>query len=712
MTLNKQLLCVSLLLFSLPWAGCQYLRELDAALRDSQQHSLQATAQVVATALAQKPQMLDPHGVLDTETVQSQPGIYCYPLNAPVRADGYFDEWVDDSTGEPGDYPRIPWSEYRSDDGANRLHYRCGVYQQDLALAFMIRDRDVIYNDPTQSLADNGDRLILVTGKQSYIFTAVAPGNITTRYFADPHTTYRESLIDAAWIDNENGYQIEINMPLKLAEQRLSFAVINQTADKTVRYGPYQKQTPPPRFVFQAPIVGATLATFEQAGMRLSLLNPQGLLIASAGNPEPEKKTSAHWLLQKIYRAILATEQLDAGSGQDSSRPDSLYTNAQNPAIENTRQPANAIDFSAREEFSTARTGSISSRWYRDPNRSNHQLLATATPVLDHGQVIAVLLAEQSSEQTAALTDQAFSQLFGLSLAVIVASALALLMYASWLSWRIRKLSRATQLALDEQGKFSHHFPTSTASDEIGALTRNYAELMKRIAEYTEYLQTLSRKLSHELRTPLAIIHSSLDNLSSRSLDPASQTYQQRAKDGATRLGNILTALSEARRVEESIDQAEPETTNIRELIQQVTQAYNDIYDQHCIEFSCVDSDENPVLITAVPDLLVQMLDKLVDNAASFCPPSGSIVIALETSASAVTISVSNDGPLLPDTMRKQLFDNMVSLRESSDDSTHLGLGLYIVSLIVNYHRGSARAENRADQSGVTFSICLPRNNS
>lgn len=60
MTLRRQLLLVSLLLLSLPWAGCQFVREMEAALRHGQEQSLQATAQAVAAVLAERDELLYP----------------------------------------------------------------------------------------------------------------------------------------------------------------------------------------------------------------------------------------------------------------------------------------------------------------------------------------------------------------------------------------------------------------------------------------------------------------------------------------------------------------------------------------------------------------------------------------------------------------------------------------------------------------------------
>jgi signal transduction histidine kinase len=109
------------------------------------------------------------------------------------------------------------------------------------------------------------------------------------------------------------------------------------------------------------------------------------------------------------------------------------------------------------------------------------------------------------------------------------------------------------------------------------------------------------------------------------------------------------------------------------------------------------------------PDLVAQALDKLVDNARSFCPDSGWVLLALAPSAEGVELAVANAGPPLPATMQDRLFDSLVSLREASQRSgaPHLGLGLHIVRLIAELHRGSARARNLPGGGGVEFRLSL-----
>jgi two-component system sensor histidine kinase ChvG len=73
------------------------------------------------------------------------------------------------------------------------------------------------------------------------------------------------------------------------------------------------------------------------------------------------------------------------------------------------------------------------------------------------------------------------------------------------------------------------------------------------------------------------------------------------------------------------------------------------------------------------------------------------------------TLTVSNHGPRLPEAMKDKLFESMVSVRSGkSAAEPHLGLGLYIVRLIAEYHGGSVEALDREDGSGVVIRVRAP----
>ena len=97
------------------------------------------------------------------------------------------------------------------------------------------------------------------------------------------------------------------------------------------------------------------------------------------------------------------------------------------------------------------------------------------------------------------------------------------------------------------------------------------------------------------------------------------------------------------------------------------------------------------------PDLIAQLLDKLMDNASDFTPKGGPITMALARGPRSCTLTVRNEGPLLPPQLDSRLFESLVSSRSSTNGKPHLGLGLYIVRLIADFHRGAVNATNLPD---------------
>jgi two-component system sensor histidine kinase ChvG len=116
---------------------------------------------------------------------------------------------------------------------------------------------------------------------------------------------------------------------------------------------------------------------------------------------------------------------------------------------------------------------------------------------------------------------------------------------------------------------------------------------------------------------------------------------------------------------------------------------------------------EGPFEIEGAPDLIVQLLDKLIDNAVDFSPPDATITVRLRLDAHFAVLEVENPGPPLPADSHGKLFESLWQSRASSDHRPHFGLGLYIVKLIAEYHGGHASAEDLPEKSGARFSVRL-----
>jgi dedicated sortase system histidine kinase len=336
------------------------------------------------------------------------------------------------------------------------------------------------------------------------------------------------------------------------------------------------------------------------------------------------------------------------------------------------------------------------------------RIVSAAHPVWVGDSVEGAVVVEETTNAVLAQRNRAFERLFTLVLALTLAGAAALSVFASRLSSRIRRLSDEVEQAIDAKGRVRHIAAGSAAGDEIGDLSRSFSSVLARLADSVSHREALASRLSHELRTPIAVVRSSLDNLQGDAVAPRARVYVERAQGGLDRLAQILTRMSEAARLEQSIDEAEKESLDLGALVRGSVEGYRAAYAPR--EFA-VDVPAEPVVIRGAPDLLVQMLDKLAANAVEFGTPGRPIEVRVERDGGVARVSVANSGPPLPEGMRERLFESMVSVREGSQRdgaSPHLGLGLYIVRLVAEAHGGTARAENRPDGDGVIVLVSLP----
>jgi signal transduction histidine kinase len=120
------------------------------------------------------------------------------------------------------------------------------------------------------------------------------------------------------------------------------------------------------------------------------------------------------------------------------------------------------------------------------------------------------------------------------------------------------------------------------------------------------------------------------------------------------------------------------------------------------------EAPSQPIIVDGAPELIAQMLDKLTANAVEFAN-GGAIDVSVTRADGTVRLAVANDGPPLPEGMAGRLFESMVSVRPGGESGVpHLGLGLYIVRVIAEFHGGTAQAANKADGTGVVVTVVLP----
>jgi two-component system, OmpR family, sensor histidine kinase ChvG len=337
-------------------------------------------------------------------------------------------------------------------------------------------------------------------------------------------------------------------------------------------------------------------------------------------------------------------------------------------------------------------------------------MLGTAHPVWVGGIVAGALLLEDSTVERLSLAQRSLERFTLLVAGALAATVLALLAVGSLAVSRIVRLRRAAEASIDAHGRVRGTVPRFRLRDEVDAMAASYNRLLGRLYEHQDYLARLRSRLVHELRTPIMVVRSSLDNLAAEPDPQRTAAYAQRAQAGAARLERIVASMGEASSLEAMLADSEMESVDLVALVGACLEGYRTAYPGVRLR---LDERVAAARCEVAPEAIAQALDKLVGNALDFATPGSEIVVGVGATRANGNrhwrIAVANQGPALPAAMADSLFESMVSVRadtaDTADPTGHLGLGLYLVRLIAEFHGGSAYARNIEGGVEVGFTM-------
>lgn len=501
-------------------------------------------------------------------------------------------------------------------------------------------------------------------------------------------------------MSRDNGYQLEIELPLPPSGTPIGLAIVDvdypgeERLSWTGTLSPVlmsklstNNATPPPipaGFIFHdSPLSHQYLERWTSPGVRARLFDAHGRLMADVDN-----------LYEKYDSSDEAFASAETSEGLWDAillRIFAFFVAGDLPLLPESQNTPVTLILSEERRATVVDDAPVTSRYVTN---ENDRVLGTLAPIGSKPRR-GFLLFEANEEHASAYAGSEMARLYSLLLLVSLLAGSGLLIFAFVLSSRIRRLSRQAQQAISEDGRVQG-LPGSDARDEIGDLSRKLSTLLARSAAYTQYLEALASRLSHELRTPLSVVRTSLENLDREQLDTQSVQLVDRASEGADHLGSIIKALVESTRLEQVVQLADRQHINLAEWISGCLLRYRQIYPQSDLRLSSMPASE--VLIMASPELLQQAFDKLMDNAVGFAR-YGPIILHLavdkKTTPCHASLGVVNLGDEVSVEAMAQWFDPMFSDRRNGDSELHLGLGLYIVKMIAESHGGSVFARNK-----------------
>jgi len=680
-------------------------------LYSAQEQAVSLTAKAVSTILNNRPELFS-RNILDSLNTKSE--IHLYNLEHRIALDGEYGDWGElVNKAERYDHNNaLNYNGYVID----HLNFRqiSGRFDNHIYALFIVYDSSVVHREENSLHLERSDHLQIALenreGKlELYKISPEEPGWVTAYLMADDPKNFvpvrNEPRIQGVWKDTPFGYVIEIRIPLNLVRNRLSFALAdvndpdNREIEALIGTGGVDKLEDLGAILVRSPKLEKIISALERPATKILVVDKLkrvrvivGDLYRKAGG-EHEKIQAGAWrgdFFAPLYRLF----------AKRVSRPiadKSTYLSELNLA-----------------DISRALRGESVS--LRSPIAGGDSEIITAIEPLRTGDdILGAVIVEQTTDSILAVENRITKNTILITILVFAIGTIVLFIFASRLSNRVRRLSNQAERALSKDGRINTSFTPSKESDELGDLSRNLAAMMRRLRGYHSYQEKMADNLEHELRTPMAGISASLTNLRARiAPDSALMSYLHEAQDSLKRIEEILAKIRDATMLEDALRQDEREIFNLgRALEVWVTQGYSRTFTER--KFS-IKKGSKAIFIKADPNRIYQMLDKVIENAVSFSPQGSSILLELysekrdlmATTNNAI-LQITNEGPSLAADTAEQMFNSMYSNRTSDPKELHMGLGLYIVRTVTEFHGGEVTAQNRTDGvEGVVFTISIP----
>jgi two-component system phosphate regulon sensor histidine kinase PhoR len=217
--------------------------------------------------------------------------------------------------------------------------------------------------------------------------------------------------------------------------------------------------------------------------------------------------------------------------------------------------------------------------------------------------------------------------------------------------------------------------------------------------------------VSHELRTPLTAIRGYVEALSDEPLGPDERArFLEIIARHVTRMERLVRDLLRLASLDARQEPVESSPCGLQALL---AGAAADLAPQAQARRQEIQIDVEPAVATirTDPAKLQDVLRNLIENAVNYSPEGRRIVLAARPAAGGVAITVSDEGPGIPEPDLERIFERFYRVDKArSRESGGTGLGLSIVKHLVDLLGGRVTAANRPE-GGAVFTVSLPHGN-
>ncbi|MBQ1743003.1 MAG: HAMP domain-containing histidine kinase [Oscillospiraceae bacterium] len=330
---------------------------------------------------------------------------------------------------------------------------------------------------------------------------------------------------------------------------------------------------------------------------------------------------------------------------------------------------------------------------------------AVGVPIVSLGQTVGLVLAVTEAAALTAMWRGFVGMFFMTAVTVLLLSFVV----SAWVSMRqsrpIREMAEATRRFAD--GNFDVRMHEYEDSSEINELAVSFNNMADSLQETERQRREFIANISHELKTPMTTIAGYTDGILDGTIPPEQEKqYLHIISDESRRLSRLVRRMLEVSQIQ-SREVMRKAPFDVCESMRRVLISLEKKITDRGLDVEA-DIPDGSVTVLGDNDLITQVIYNLLENATKFARPGSTLYLGLATSNGKALISVRNDGDTIPAEEIPLLFERFhKSDKSRSEDKDGVGLGLYIVRMILEQHKEHIAVSSEDGVTTFTFTLSL-----
>jgi signal transduction histidine kinase len=326
---------------------------------------------------------------------------------------------------------------------------------------------------------------------------------------------------------------------------------------------------------------------------------------------------------------------------------------------------------------------------------------AVASRVLSDGRLIQVA---RSTDSRAVLLAPLRTDFAGVGAVALLLSLTA----GTLLAWRATRPLRevaATARRILEEDDFGARIPSPGGSGELAVLARQLNTLLDKNSAHVRVLRETLDNLAHDMRTPLTRLRGTAELALRDGGNPAeARSALASCIDETDRVLHLMEVLLDVSAAEAGVLALQKGPVDLAALAARAADLYREVAEEKNIRIELASSGAARMEGDSVR--IGQALSNLVDNALKYTPQGGRVSIATAAEPGALTATVSDSGPGVPEAEREAVWRRLYR-GDASRSQRGLGLGLTLVRAVAEAHGGTASVTD-APGGGARFQLRFP----